>query len=338
MSVEAPRLQPKQEHRAPAAPTGKHRWLIGGVAALAVLAALLVWLLVRGGDDGSRATRAPAAGVSLGQLNAVASGIPHPVYWAGTQSASTYELTRTGDGRVYIRYLPRGTKVGTPRGDYLTIGTYPQANAFATLAATAKKQGVPTIKLAGGGLAFQDAQRPTSVYAAYPSSDYQIEVFEPSATRALKLVKAGKVAPLVKPASAAASVAQLKTLGTRLGHPVYWAGPQAKATYELTRTKGDRVFVRYLAPGARVGDSSPKYVTVGTYPQTNALAALKATAAKTKARTFKVAGGGTAYVDRTHPTSTYIAYPGKDVQVELYAPDAKQAQKLIAEGKIAPVR
>jgi len=312
--------------------------LIGVVVVLVVLAVILIGVLLGGGKDQSRATRAPAAGVSLRQLNAVASAIPHPVYWAGAQAATTYELTRTKDGRVYIRYLPPGTKVGTPRGDYLTVGTYPQANALETLKATAKKQGVSTIKLSGGGLAFQDAQRPTSVYAAYPSSDYQIEVFQPSATQALKLVKAGKVAPLVKPASAAASVAQLTTLATRLGHPIYWAGARAKGTYELTRTNNGRVFIRYLPAGAHVGDSNPDYVTVGTYPQANALAALKATAAQTKARTFKVAGGGTAYVDTAHPTSTYIAYPGQDLQVELYAPDATQGQKLIAQGKIAPVR
>lgn len=306
------------------------------VAAALVAALVVVWVLV-GDDNQAQRARAPAVGVSLQKLNAIAATIPHPVYWAGAQPRNTYEFTRTEDDRIYIRYLPPGTKVGSPRGDFLSVGTYPQDRAFETLKATAKKQGASTIPLSAGGLAFQDKNRPTSVYAAYPGSDYQIEVFEPSGDRALQLVRAGKLVALARPASQAASAAELKALVARLGHPIYWAGARAKTTYELTRTKSGRIYIRYLPPGVRVGNSSADYVTVGTYPHRNAFAALKASAAKVQATPIELPGGGLAYIDTKRPTSAYLAYPDAAVQVEVYTPDPKRTERLVTSREIEPV-
>jgi hypothetical protein len=312
------------------------------VAALAVAAAGC------GGDDSETATtttgatRAPATAATVSKLVAVATRSGRPIYWVGSQPNTTYELTQTSDGRVYIRYLPRGAKVGDPKPKYLSVGTYPQRNAFATLKATAKKQGVPTTSLAGGGLAFQDKTHPTSVYVAYPGSDYQIEIFAPSAARAKELVTSGRVVPLGSPPAQsnvkAASETDLKDAAVEVGHPVYWAGTEPKTTYELTKTPSGRIYIRYLPEGVEVGSPKPDYLTVGTYPQKGALAILKATAAKTKAKAFAVAGGGLAFQDTSHPTSVYVAFPGSDLQVEVYDPDAKRARQLVTSGQIAPVR
>jgi hypothetical protein len=321
----------------PAAARGGRK-LVAALTLFAIAVAILVWLLVR--DDGTERSsprRATAVGVSLEKLNAIAAAVPHPVYWAGAQPGSTYELTRTGDDRIYIRYLPPGTKPGSARGDFLTVGTYPQHEAFETLKATARTQHAETIPLSGGGLAFQDSNRPTSVYAAYPGADYQLEVFAPSRGRALELVRAGKLAPLVTPASRAASRAQLRALASVLGHPVYWAGARRNTTYELTRTKDGRVYVRYLPRGVRVGDNSARYDTVGTYPQRETLTNLSAAAAKLQATVFDLPGGGRAYIDTQRPTSAYLAYPGADVQVEVYTPDPARTERLVTSREIRPV-
>lgn len=318
--------------------------LVAVAVVLAVVIALVVWLLVRGGgEEASKPSRAPATAASIQRLNAFASTIGHPIYWVGSQPRFTYELSRTKDGRVYIRYLPAGVKLGNPNPNYLTVGTYPQPNAFATLKVTARKQGIRTIHLAGGGLAFQYKNRPTSVYLAYPGSDFQIEVFDPSAARALQLVASGQVKPVGAPprtptGSSAASFQQLKALAVELGHPVYWAGPLAGSTYELTRTPDGSVYIRYLPEGVRVGDRQANYLTVGTYPQKDALRILKATASKNHVPMITVAGGGLAFVDKKHPTSAYVAYPGADVQVEIYDPVIDRARQLVTSGQIAPVR
>lgn len=318
---------------------GPRRLLVLVLGLLAVAAAL-AWALVGRGEDagGPRLVRAPAAAVTLEQLTALAGAIPHPVYWAGRRERTRYEFTQTRDGRTYVRYLAPDAPAGAPRGDFLTVGTYPQANALGTLKATAAKQGAELIRLRDGGLGFQDATRPTSVYVAYPASDFQVEIFHPSADRAVGLVRAGRIAAVVGPSSVAASRADLRALGRELGQPVFWAGADADATYELTRTADNRVFVRYLTGGAAVGSSSPDFLTVGTYPQADALTKLKRAAAAQGAATFPVAGGGLAYIDADRPTSAYIALPKTDVQIEVYAPDAARAKELVEGGKIAVVR
>jgi hypothetical protein len=325
-------------------PGGVDRRLLvaGGVALLAVVIGLVLWLVLRG-VGGKGAQRAPATATSITRLNRFASTVGHPIYWAGSQPSFTYELSRTTDGRVYIRYLPPGVKTGTSKPDYLTVGTYPQPHAFATLRAAARRQRAQMIHIAGGGLAFQYKGRPTSVYLAYPGSNYQIEVFDPSPTRALRLVTAGQVQPVGAPprtaaGSTAATVKQLKARAISLGHPIYWAGTSPAITYELTETNNGSVYVRYLPHGVPVGSPLPDYRTIGTYPQKGALAVLKATAAKNHVPTIKLADGGLAFVDKKRPTSVYVAYPNVDLQIEVFDPAAGRARQLVTSGQIAPVR
>ena len=105
-----------------------------GIALLAILGVVL-WLVLRGGTETS-SSQAPAAAASFRRLSQFASSVGHPVYWAGLQPRFTYELSHTKDGRVYIRYLPPGVKVGNRNPNYLTVGTYPLRNAFADEVAT----------------------------------------------------------------------------------------------------------------------------------------------------------------------------------------------------------
>jgi hypothetical protein len=317
------------------------------VLAPAVLALLLATTVSAcGGGDEETATqpaptRARAMGASVVELVRLSGTIGHPIYWAGPFGGNTYELSRTKDGRVYVRYLPKGTRIGDPKPAYLTVGTYPQAQAFATLKANAKKQGVPTIALRGGGLAFADKNRPTSVYVAYPGSAYQIEVYHPSADRARALVESGRIVPVgIATAGRATATAvtpeEIEAAATRARHPIFWAGQQTNSTYELTRTSDGRIYVRYLPAGVEVGDARPSFLTVGTYPQADALAALKASAEKDGSETIDLDGGGLAVIAEK-PTSAYLAYPRQPLLVEVYDPDAARVRELVTSGRIAPV-
>jgi hypothetical protein len=167
------------------------------VIAIAAAAAIAVWLLARGDDEATQSRqRARPAAASIQRLEALARSVGHPIYWAGPQPPFTYELSRTKNGGVYIRYLPPGAELGNANPDYLTVGTYPQANALATLRATAREQGARTIRLAGSGLAFQHKTHPTSAYLAYPGVDVQIEVYDPIPGRARQLVVSGRIVPV----------------------------------------------------------------------------------------------------------------------------------------------
>ena len=97
---------------------------------------------------------------SKAELTALAASIGHPIYWAGAIHGDTYELTRTASGKVFIRYLPAGIAVGSPRASYLTVATYPFPNAFAAVEREAGLKGAVTFHLPGGGLAVVDQQLP----------------------------------------------------------------------------------------------------------------------------------------------------------------------------------
>jgi hypothetical protein len=167
------------------------------VVAVALAAAFLIWVLTKGNDGGSSsAGRAPAAAATVTQLKGLPASAGHQVFWAGKRRGYTYELTQTTRGDIYIRYLPPGVKVGDSRPDFLTVGTYPHANAFATVTKASKRKNEFVQKIAGGGLAVSSQKVPTSVYFAYPGSHYLVEVFDPSPQKARSAVVSGKVRPL----------------------------------------------------------------------------------------------------------------------------------------------
>ena len=323
-------------------PRSQQAWLAAAVV-LAVVAGLVVWLLVRGGGSSTQPKAARAHAVSVQQLAALPTTVRHPVYWIGPQPGDTYELTVSGQGLIYIRYLPPGVAVGAHRA-YLTVGTYPVKHALDAVRAIAKRVHVTPVTLPGGGLVVQDAKHPTSVYVAYANSDYQVEVFDPSPVRALQLATSGRVSALGASAAQTAATKpkavtarQLTALESSLGHPVYWLGPQPATTYELSQTGDGKIYVRYLPRGTKVGASAPQ-TTVGTYPLRDPVAAVRRIAKQTGGRTFSVAGGGVAVVDGKHPTSVYVAFPRSSYEIEVFDPSPTRAHRLVSSGRVVPVR
>lgn len=131
----------------------------------------------------------------MATLGALPASLRHPVYWAGPIQGVTYELTRIPDGRVYVRYLSRGAKVGSPLPDFLTVGTYVVPNAEAAVRAAAAQPGSVSVPLPGG-VAFYTRARPTSVYFAYAGSHVQVETYDPSPAVARRLVETGAIKPV----------------------------------------------------------------------------------------------------------------------------------------------
>jgi hypothetical protein len=190
----------------------RRRVSLGVVVALAA-AALVAWAVVDryGGNESSRASASPTSvspttvpvtaatkvapigpiGMSAKGLRKLAGAVGQPIYWAGPEAA-LYELTRTIRGTVYVRYLPPDVKVGSKKSIYLIIATYPFPNALQALnKANGRKLAIP-----GGGVAVVDKDHPESVHLAYPGADVQVEVFDPSPARALRVAKSGTVRPV----------------------------------------------------------------------------------------------------------------------------------------------
>jgi hypothetical protein len=171
--------------------------LVAAIAAAALVIAVVVWLVVRDGDDDDDAPEPTVAvSVSAEDLVELSQEVDHPVYWAGPRENTVYELTRAPEGRIFIRYLPVGVRVGEPRPDFLTVGTYPMSDGFERLEAVASGQGTRRRNLPGGGLAISGGDRPTSAYFAYPDGKVQVEVHDPKPRRALKHITAGRIQPI----------------------------------------------------------------------------------------------------------------------------------------------
>jgi hypothetical protein len=168
-------------------------YFLQALVAAAVIAFFLAWFIAR--DNGTKASVPPAgspASVSEAQLKALAATTNHPVYWAGAKSGA-YELTRTSDGRIYIRYLPSAVKVGDPAAKYLTVGTYPTKHAFTAIRRAAARKGAISVKIDNGGLLVFNQSAPKSVYFGYPGANYQVEVYDPSPQQARALALGGKI-------------------------------------------------------------------------------------------------------------------------------------------------
>ena len=135
---------------------------------------------------------------------------------------------------------------------------------------------------------------------------------------------------------AAVSESQLKSLASQSSQPIYWAGPK-HGTYELTRTTDRRTYIRYLPSADKVGDRTPNYLTVGTYPTKQAFSALRRAAARDGAVSANVDHGGLLVFNTSAPKSVYFSHPKSGYQVEVYDPSPLQARGLVLSGSIKPI-
>jgi hypothetical protein len=156
----------------------------------AIVVVVIAYLLISGGDDDDSGSDVVAADAT--EVQELAADLGRPVYWAGPTGAETFEWTALSDGRTYIRYLTGGAEVEDPRPLYLTVATYPVGDGVKAVKTAARSADTKTVKAPGGAIAYAP-KNTSSVYVAYPGSEYQIEVFDPDPKRALKLVRAGRI-------------------------------------------------------------------------------------------------------------------------------------------------
>jgi hypothetical protein len=180
----------------PARTAGRPNWYrIAPIVLLAIVVAVIVWLIVDDDDDNPSVSSPAASAASLDTLRSLPGELGYDVYWAGTRSDYTYELTQV-NGNIYIRYLPAEVSVGDPRPNFLTVGSYPKRRAYAALKRQAAQSVNDSESAARGGIAVWSKQRPQSVYVAYPGSDVQVEVYAPSSSRARRLATSENVTPI----------------------------------------------------------------------------------------------------------------------------------------------
>lgn len=147
----------------------------------------------------------------------------------------------------------------------------------------------------------------------------------------------GDAAEAIDPAPRLVAADDLTQLEGSLGHPLYWAGERPPDQLELREEAGGDVYLRYLPPGVEAGDPRSSFLTVGTYLVADAAAALDRTAGKAGVELERAADGAAILVNPSSEGSVYFAYPGSDLQIEVYDPAPGRALGLIRSGQIRPV-
>jgi hypothetical protein len=177
----------------------RNRLVVVGAVALAIVTAAVTWLVIDNLDSsssGPTTTTVAKTGpvvLSATGLKTLAAAVGQPIYWAGPRPNMYYELIRTAEGKVYVRYLPPGVKAGAPEAVYLTVATYPFPGAYEALREVGGGREKP---VAGDGIALVDSGHPQSVHVAFSGVDYQVEVYDPSPQRALAAALSGNVRPV----------------------------------------------------------------------------------------------------------------------------------------------
>lgn len=171
---------------------------LAAIVASALALALLAGCGGSGGSDSSsNSTEATSPStaeiVSPDSLRETASEAATPIYWAGEQDEAGLELSRPDKERTYVRYLTGNAEAGDKRADFLTVGTYAQPNAVASLRRQSKRSGGTLGHAPGNATVYYDRSNPQSVYIAYPNAPVEVEVFDPSFKRALQLVESGQI-------------------------------------------------------------------------------------------------------------------------------------------------
>ncbi len=129
--------------------------------------------------------------LSKNQLQNKSNVLGQPIYWAGPKKGYHYEFWRLKNDEVFVRYLPTNVKAGAPGKKYLIIGTYPLSHAYKAL----KKQAHGRVeKGPRGSIVWPLPNDPHSVYIAWPGKSYEIEVYDPKASKAAKIAADGSVA------------------------------------------------------------------------------------------------------------------------------------------------
>jgi hypothetical protein len=111
-------------------------------------------------------------------------------------------------------------------------------------------------------------------------------------------------------------------------------GSTTAAVWSRRRPAGGQTYIRYLRSESELGDVRPRYLSVATYRQQGAYAALRAAARREGSVSRRTPTGALVVYDRARPTNVYFARPNIPVQVEVYDPEPGRARSLVLEGRV----
>jgi hypothetical protein len=170
------------------------RW---GIVALAVLVALIAWLVTRehGSSEPAPREAAPPRIVTPAELGEAEDDLAQPIYWVGPLPGKELELKDLGETGVQVRYLPDGTGAGGGSAKSLTIGSYPLPDPEAALQGYAQRPGSTTSRASDGSQVVTSSRSPSSAYLTDPGNEVQVEVYASSPQDVVNIARSGRLRP-----------------------------------------------------------------------------------------------------------------------------------------------
>jgi hypothetical protein len=121
---------------------------------------------------------------------------------------------------------------------------------------------------------------------------------------------------------------QLENLVTDESITAYWAGPRPGYLYSIDTTTKDRVFLQYIQANKNSSNVVANSRVVATYFAKDGFARTVAAATLSGNTGFRNPNGSVVFYSKNRNTDIYLAFPGKEVQIEIFDPLAGQALSL----------
>ncbi|SFS55295.1 hypothetical protein [Saccharopolyspora flava] len=115
-------------------------------------------------------------------------------------------------------------------------------------------------------------------------------------------------------------------------YPLYWAGERPDTKIEVTVTRKNAIFVRYLPQNVPAGDPG-QYLTVATYYAINGYEALRG-AQEDMADVAEAEDGALIAVFHNRSLSTYFSFKNGGFQTEVFSPMIGESKQLTDNGTI----
>ena len=132
---------------------------------------------------------------------------------------------------------------------------------------------------------------------------------------------------------------ELKSVVANLNSVIYWVGPLENAKYTLDVTDAGAAFVRYLPNGEGANDTAKNYMIVATYQVNAAYDAVKTAGNEQDGIGLMSADGAAVYYNKNAATNVYLAFPGQNLQIEVFDPSPGKALQLVnTAGLVVPIR
>ena len=108
----------------------------------------------------------------------------------------------------------------------------------------------------------------------------------------------------------------------------YWAGPRPGYLYSIDTTTKDRVFLQYIQANKNSSNVVANSRVIATYFAKDGFARTVAAATLSGNTGFRNPNGSVVFYAKNRNTDIYLAFPDREVQIEIFDPLAGQALSL----------